>query len=223
MPEVKDRAFNNNYLTNLMQNSAIAALARQPVMVLIHLLNVTIALRLLSLRWKSPSNEVGFLADPLFLLLLLACVLMHIARWHRLSRIAHVKTYTSKIELRQDMERVARRMFGCVPYFISPIPNDYLLETKASEVLGAASAGFSTQSQIDIVFLVLDVRNLKRVHFIAVVIFSFGLWIGGVPHSMRFLHGVWFMVPILMWFVSGLLIYSLTVLGFIMVFHGLRR
>lgn len=191
------------------------------LLIAIHLCNLLWIVRIFWLRYESVAYEVNYLADISLLYLILICIILHIARWKILSNDSECVTYTSGFALKIKLRNIAILFFGKVPYLVSPIPSDTLLENRAIEHISIHQSYTPTTVRELFLFL-LGIKNLKLIYFACVLLFAFSLYAGGLGRFTSLLGSFWIAVPLLMCGSAGLLIYFSATLLFVLFFGNLR-
>lgn len=187
----------------------------------IHLMNALWISKIIWLGWNNKSREINYLIDPVLITLLIFCAALNFARWRQLATERLDKLYSSGIALRQDMEQIARVMYGGIPYLISPIPSQALLQCKADSLI-ANDSGFTVLSKGNLMLAVLNVDGLISVHFFCLFLFSFGLYASNFERFANIFRVFWPLQSIFAIIAAGLLIYSAVTIMFSIVFNRER-
>lgn len=187
----------------------------------IHFCNLLWIVRIFWLRYESVAYEVNYLADITLLNLILICIILHVARWKILSNDSECVIYTSGFALKIKLRNVAILFYGQVPYLVSPVPSDALIENRAIEHISIHQSYTPTTVRELFLFL-LGIKNLKLIYFACVLLFAFSLYAGGLGRFTSLLGSFWIAVPLLMCGSAGLLIYFSATLLFVLFFGNLR-
>lgn len=189
--------------------------------VLVNVLTAVLIVRIFYLSWSSQFKEVNFLADPFLVSLLIGCITLQVLRWRILSLDPVNLNFTSSIDLKIAMRKMAKRMYGAIPYLIQPVPSDSILQPYADRII-ARDQNVVVTKNIQLMFLLLDLDGLITIHFGAVLLLTFGLIAGGLPSFASALSGIWIAIPILMSAVAGLLIHACATILFLFTFNKHR-
>lgn len=195
--------------------------SRDWTLFLINVLTALLIARIFYLSWGDEFKEVNFLADAVLVSLLVGCVALQVLRWRTLSLDSVDLSFTSSIDLKIAMRKMAERMYGAIPYLIQPIPSDSILQPYADRIIARDQKVVITKN-IQLMFLLLDLDGFIAIHFGAVLLLAFGLFAGGLPSFASALAGVWIAVPVVMSAVAGLLIYASATIFFLFTFNKHR-
>jgi hypothetical protein len=195
---------------------------RMSLLPVIHLVNALWMTRVFWLGWGGNFGEVNFLTDRPLVALLVSCAALHFARWRALATEHLDAAFSSSTGLRQQMERVAREMYGSVPYLVSPVPNDKLLQRHA-EALVASSSTYLAPQKKDLMLAVLNVDWLIAAHCLGIFLFAFGLAAPGFDRYGSIFRAFWPLQGLFIVIAAGLLIYCMTTLLFSIVFNRERK
>ncbi len=187
--------------------------ARSGIVWVVRLINLLLLVNMLYLKYVDQRGGINYLIDPFNLGLMLSAICLNLAYWSLLGREYVGVVFTSGGALQSAMRKVAEEMSEKTFFFVKPVPSARALEKHAVSIFSERENIFVNR-KIELIFLAMRVKNLFSMNCLAIFISAIGLWFGEAFNYSKAIKAVWFVVPLLMYVIMNILIYSTSIVLF---------
>ncbi len=184
---------------------------------IIHAFNLCWIIRIFLLHTNAEGKEINYLGDAYLLLLLLTTSAIHVFRWDALFKSIAARLITTSIDLRSEMRLVAESMYKKIPYLLSLMPNENVLQIRAQAVVQDNTIA-SVRSMTDVCLLIFNIKNYMLINNLLGAISVVFLMLGGLPSYAKLLNSIPIIVPLMMCIAAGFAIYcSATLIYYVLL------
>lgn len=174
------------------------------------LINLLLIGNVLILKYFDQKGEINYILDPINLILISCAVVVNISYWIMLGKEPVGVVFTSGLALGSAMHKVAKELSAKTFFFIKPMPSARAIEQHVASLL-LKKEEINVDRKSDLVALMMEMKKLKILHLLAVLILVAALALGESLNYAREIKDIWFIVPLFMYVGMNILIYSVSV------------